>query len=117
VIQLQYHCFDYSPFDGEVRSMVYGQEAISWGLQFSYPQLYIDPHSKDICETNKSDAANTQLFRKLQRWLRQYSVPTPFIADGKRFNAPIRIGRGCLPWLQRHPQLKDHGLAIDGSAG
>ncbi|MBN4067405.1 hypothetical protein JYU14_04910, partial [Simkania negevensis] len=40
VIQLQPHLLSYSPDDGVFRSMVMGPDSISWGIQFSYPQLY-----------------------------------------------------------------------------
>jgi hypothetical protein len=116
IIQLQYHQFSYSPLDGQVRSMVYGQETISWGIQFSYPQMYIEPIDKNIRQTNANETINAQLFRHLQRWLRQNTVPTPLIADERHFNAPIRLGKECISWIQRHPQLNQYGLAVDGQA-
>lgn len=112
IIQLQYHSFDYSPLDGQVRSMVYGQDTISWGLQFSYPQLYIDPKTKEICQTNSDLVANAALFKQLQRWVRRNTAPTHFVYAENSFYSSIRLGPGCLPWINKHPQLANHNLKI-----
>lgn len=114
-IQVQHHNFDYSPLDNEIRSMVYGHDTVSWGLQFSYPQLYLHPTTKEICQTNEETTGNVTLFKQLQRWIRHYTLPTTFLVNGRRLNSPIRLGRGCLPWIHRHPQLGQHGLSVDAT--
>ena len=106
VIQLQPHSMDYSPYDGKFRTMVYGMDSILWGIQFSYPQLFQDPETKEPENVDESERfPNTTLFKGLQRWIRNQTVPTPFIVQGKKINVPMRLGKKCLSWINRHPQL------------
>lgn len=113
VIQLQAHSFDYSSADGKFRSMVLGTETITWGLQFSYPQLFQDNATKEVFKVGETPQfPNTHLFHLLQQWIRRSTIPTPLIVDGKAVNVPIRIGKECLPWINRHPQLIKKGLKV-----
>jgi hypothetical protein len=113
VIQLQHHKFDYSPLDGKFRSMVLGPSSIFWGIQFSYPQLYQDPSTFQVQQVAEGDAfPNTALFRALQRWVRHHTAATPFLVQGKRTNVPIRLGKKCFEWINKHPQLKQKGIQV-----
>jgi hypothetical protein len=113
VIQLQSHRFDYSALDGKFRSTALGKETVSWGIQFSYPQLYQDGNTREVIQLNDGDAyENTALFKKMQRWVRQHTMATPFQVEGERVNVPIRLGKGCLNWINDHPQLQQRGLKI-----
>lgn len=109
-VQLQLHHFDYSLSDGKIRPMVFGKETISWGLQFSYPQLFQDPSTRDVVQANQY--ANFALFRKIQLWVRSSTLPTPFIIDGKMQREPIRIGKKCFSWIKNHPELSGRGLSV-----
>ncbi len=106
VIQLQPHTFAHSKDDGKFRSMVRGEEAVSWGIQFSYPQLFEDPVTREIVKVDTA-FPNSAVFRTLQRWVRHHTRPTPFEVDGKRVNVPIRLGKSCFEWIDQHPQLGD----------
>lgn len=112
VVQLQPHRFDFSAVDGKFRSMVFGLNSISWGIQFSYPQLYQDlnMHVKQVKET--PEFPNTTLFKKIQRWVRENTVPVPFLVEGKRINVPFRLGKTCFEWINNHPQLTAKGLHV-----
>lgn len=113
VIQLQHHKFTFSHIDGKFRSMVYGANSIFWGLQFSYPQLYQDARILEVKQViDSAEFPNTALFKTLQRWVRHNTIPTPFLADGKQVNVPIRLGKQCLPWINNHPQLASSGLSV-----
>lgn len=112
VLQLQAHRMHYSRFDQKFRPMIFGAESIHFGIQFSYPQLFQDNRTKDILSVLKTDFANNQLYHKLQAWVRKNTIPTPFIDNFQRINAPIRIGRGCLSWINQHPQLIEKGLRV-----
>jgi hypothetical protein len=116
VIQLQLHRFDYSQADGKFRSMVFGQNSIFWGVQFSYPQLYQDEkfQVKQVRETE--EFPNTALFKRLQKWMRAHTVATPFIVENKLINVPIRLGKKCFAWINHHPQLKPK-LEVKGDSG
>jgi len=111
VIQVQAHRMDYSKADGKFRSMTFGADSITWGLQFSYPQLYQDGKTKEIMQV---DAAflNTPLFRKLQLWARNSTIPTSFLAEGKKITIPVRLGKQCISWINNHPQLHKKGLQV-----
>jgi len=111
VLQLQPHSMDYSPLDGKFRAMVYGLESILWGIQFSYPQLYQDPETKEPLNVDER-FPNTVLYKNLQRWVRNHTMPTPFLVDGKKVNVPIRLGKKCLPWINKHPQLLLKGIVV-----
>ncbi|MDB6080787.1 MAG: hypothetical protein JWO53_59, partial [Chlamydiia bacterium] len=77
IVQLQLHRFDHSSFDGKIRPMVLGKNTISWGLQISYPQLFQDPATRIVQQA--SSYANFALFKKVQAWIRTYTLPTPCI--------------------------------------
>lgn len=113
VIQLQPHRLGYSEVDGKFRPMVFGTDNIVWGIQFSYPQLFMDQPTHQVVTVDLSDRfPNTQLFRKLQKWVRHNTVPTPFIVKETQINIPMRLGKECFSWINRHPQLIEKGLKI-----
>ncbi|MBI3236582.1 MAG: hypothetical protein HYZ48_02595 [Chlamydiales bacterium] len=109
VIQLQAHSVFYSDLDGEFHPMVLSQESITWGIQFSYPQIFQDPKTQSI-EKVSSTSLNSHLFTKLKRWLREFTCAMPFCVENKRVNAPIRIGKKALEWIDFHPQLVQKGI-------
>lgn len=113
VIQLQAHSFDYSVFDGKFRPMIFGNESILWGIQFSYPQIYQNLETNDVEQVVESEFfPNTKLFRSIQKWLRQNTIPTPFIVGEKTTNVPMRIGKNCLAWINKHPQLIKKNIQV-----
>lgn len=113
VIQLQAHHFFYSDLDKQFHPMVLSEESVTWGIQFSYPQLCQDPKTSEILKVSKGrDFPNTELFAVLGKWLRDHTLPTPFIVEGKRTNAPIRIGKQALHWVNKHPQLSQKKIEV-----
>lgn len=112
VIQMQEHTIDYSREDHKFRSMVFGKESVTWGLQFSYPQLFTDPKTQKIINVLQADFLNTGLFRTLQKWVRKYTVPTPFIVEEKKIHVPFRLGKSCFSWIGNHPQLVSKGVTV-----
>lgn len=112
VVQLQMHRFDYSSIDGKFRSMVLGPDSISWGIQFSYPQLYQDEQMQIKQVKDEKEFPNTSLFRRLQQWVRHHTIATPFLVDHQLTNVPIRLGKQCLAWINHHPQLAAKGLQV-----
>ncbi|MBA3603001.1 MAG: hypothetical protein H0W50_05035 [Parachlamydiaceae bacterium] len=121
VLQLQANRISYSPADGKIRPMVFSKDSILWGLQFSYPQLFQDAETKEVFTVSDTPKfPNTPLYRKLQLFLRQNTIPTPFQVDrgdGEgdsyvRINVPMRIGKQCLPWINAHPQLATANMRV-----
>ncbi len=109
-IQIQAHQFFYSDLDKKFHPMVLSKDSISWGVQFSYPQLYQDPKTQAFHKC--TDLQNTHLFLKLSKWLRVYSCPTPFMVEGRKVNVPIRIGKKVFLWIKDHPQMRQRGLEV-----
>lgn len=114
VIQMQVHHFLYSIVDEKFHPLVLGKESVSWGIQFSYPQIAQNPKTGSIQKVS-SDNANTFLFTKLSQFMREYTRPTPFMIKEKNMNEPIRIGKECFAWIANHPQLTAKGIKIRGA--
>lgn len=112
IIQLQVHRFDYSKVDKKFRSMVLGAQSVLWGVVFSYPQLYQDSNFQVYPIRDQADFPNTFLFKQIQQWMRQFTIPTPIEAEGKLTHVPIRLGKKCLEWINNHPQLQAKGLKV-----
>lgn len=112
VVQLQIHQFDYSLADGKFRSMVLGSDCVQWGLQFSFPHLYQDENCHVYTVREGEQFPNAALFKRLQGWIRAKTIATPIEVEGKKVNVPIRLGKQCLSWINRHPQLKTKGLYV-----
>lgn len=118
LIQLQAHHFFYSQLDQQFHPMVLSKESITWGVQFSYPQLYQDPKNGEIAKVGKGqDFPNTLLFNALTKWLRDHTMPTPFMVNGGRINASFRLGKACLNWIGTHPQLAQKGIEVFSLSG
>lgn len=112
-VQMQFHRLGFSREDNKFHPMAFGSQIIYWGVQFSYPQLYLDLHTNEVFTVRENDDfPNTALFRSLQRWMRHHTIPTPFLLNDQRVNVPIRLGKKCISWINNHPQLKELGLAV-----
>lgn len=113
VIQIEPCFFLYSQTDQKFHEKAYSADSIPWGLQFSYPQLFQEPESKIIKKIFQDpEYPNGLLFKKIQHWIRNHSTPTPFQIGEKKINAPFRLGKNALPWLNEHPSLKSKGLKV-----
>lgn len=113
VIQVQPLTIDYSQMDKKFRTMIMGGDTITWGLQWSFPQLAQDPKTHEVLNIrNGQDYPNAEVFKRLQRWIRNNTSPTPMIADGQLTNLPVRLGKKCFAWINRHPQLHKKGLSV-----
>jgi len=108
VVQLQHHRFIVSSQDFKVHSMVMSPDSISWGLQFAFPQIYLN--GKVYAKTH--DLPNAKLFNTLLKWLRTASNPTTFISKGQKITSSIRLGKRCSEWIETHPQLKLQGISV-----
>lgn len=112
IIQMQYHTMKWSKEEGKFRSQLFGQDSLPWGILFSYPQILLHQETKDIVKADTPGFVNYRLFKEIQKWQRQHTIPTPFLADGRRINTSQRIGRECLPWIENHPLFKLYDLKI-----
>jgi hypothetical protein len=107
-LQVQVHQMGYSLVDKVFRSMSLTQDSIFWGLQFSFPQVFEHPE-KGFLET---DLTNADLFQIVRKWSRNYTIATPMKGEEGRENLPIRLGKNCFSWINRHPGLVAKGLSV-----
>lgn len=113
VVQLQINQIRYSKEEHLFRTQVFSQDSLTWGVQVGFPNLYLNPETFEATSTR--EFANMSLFQAIQSWIRKHTRPTPFVIDGKKINAPIRIGKACFAWIHSHPQLKAQGISIAGN--
>jgi len=111
VVQLQLHQFLPSEIDGKYYPMVLGNDSVTWGLQFSYPQIFQHPQTKVFARVD-AECPNTALFTQMAKWFRSHTVPTTFIWKEKTTSVPIRIGKEALSWIHHHPQLQSKGISV-----
>lgn len=109
VLQLQPHRFIVSSVDEKIHPLVLGAESISWGIQFSYPQLCQIPKSNEIVQVSR-EFPNSQLYWFLSRWLRKHTLPTPFLFQGKRLFSSLRLGKRCVSWIHKHLDLNERKI-------
>lgn len=96
VIQLKEHSFIYGQ-DGAFHSNVHGEDVIRWGIQWSFPQIFVDPETKMVHHVLKEEKfLNAELFRKAMKWMRYNTKPTPFNIEGRIKRATFRIGLLCV---------------------
>ncbi|GAB4187304.1 MAG: hypothetical protein Tsb0015_05870 [Simkaniaceae bacterium] len=107
VIQMQKHNFLISE-EGKPLSMVQGEGAISFGLQFSYPAIFQDPCSMEIKNVlkEKDFAKTTGMYKKLTKFLREHTRPLPVFWQGRTIRLPMRLGKKCFAWIHKHPDLQ-----------
>ena len=109
VVQITHHQMNYTPEENVFRSNLFGPETIYWGLQFAFPQLYMEPDTKEVVKVLDAERfVNVKLYQMIKSFLRENSVPTPF----KGHNAPQRVGKKALEWVNNHPHLKKKGLLV-----
>ncbi|MFN0065813.1 MAG: hypothetical protein ACKVOH_06220 [Chlamydiales bacterium] len=104
IIQLQESRVRYS--HGEFHTQVFGPDSIAWGIRFSYPQLFQDETTGAISKVDQI-FPNTELFRRLQKWVRAYTQATPFSIEGEKINVPVRLGKASFSWIAVHPDLQE----------
>lgn len=72
--------------------------AIFWGIQFSYPLVYIDPVTQQIKEGMK--APNAALFTYLRKWARSHTKLAHFKMRGELIKSPYRISSAMRKTLR-----------------
>lgn len=113
VVQLQPHQMAYSEGEQKFYPMVFGKNCLIWGIQFMYPQLFQDPNTNEVSTVLKSpNFPNTPLFKNLQRWVRNNTIPTSFLTKDQTINISVRLGKNCLEWINNHPQLESLHLKV-----
>jgi hypothetical protein len=91
--------------------MVFGPESVSWGIQFSYPQIF-ESDEGTVMWGRGDDSPNVPLYKELTRWLRNATVPTAFMWCGEKVVTPLRLGKELLPWIHDHPELRRKQIEV-----
>lgn len=112
-VQTQLNQIRYSEVENAFRTQVYSPDSICWGIQVGFPFLYLNPDTYEASKTR--EFPNMALFLTIQRWIRNHTLPTPFVVNGEKINTPIRLGKECFSWISSHPQLLQNGIEIDCS--
>lgn len=102
----------YLPELQEFKEKLYGSDLISWGLQFSYPQLFQE-HKSQLVQNPLQEGVNAKLFKLQQRWLREHTKPTFFLTEKGQIKTAIRLGKECYSWINSHPKLQKAHIHID----
>lgn len=113
VLQWQPHGFTVDSQNGRVHSVVFAQNMVPWGLQLSYPQLYLKVGQGVVQLNDRSNQPNTALFRGVQKWLRRHTLPTPLLINGEKHNLSIRVGKLALESGLAAQVLAASGLALE----
>jgi hypothetical protein len=113
VLQIQAHAFAVSFDQKRFFPMVLGENSVSWGLQFSFPQLFEDPKTGEVIKVLHPNATcNSGMFSEFRQWVRHFTKAARFSLDGKECFSPLRLGKKCFSWINTHPQFKKHKLEI-----
>jgi hypothetical protein len=112
-IRMQQFHFHYIADQDDFLTTYNLDHSISWGLELSFPQFYQDPETCLPVEIFKDVIhPNTQLFKAMQKWMRDHTLPVPFLIEGQKKVAPFRIGKKCFEWINLYPSLSNKGLKI-----
>lgn len=112
IVQMRQHTFIMT-MDGRLQSSSYSASAIRFGIEFAYPQLFVDPTSQKIVEIRKEERySNNEIFMKLTKWMRNHTKPTPILWKDKKINATFRLGKSALPFVVDHADLKREQINI-----
>ncbi|MCH9631569.1 MAG: hypothetical protein S4CHLAM37_15930 [Chlamydiia bacterium] len=112
-VLVQPFSFHYDRESASIFTSVHTQDRIFWGLEFNFPQMYQNPKTLDTIEILKDKQnPNTQLFKKLQSFLRKNSKPTHLELSRESKAFPFKLSQSCLSWVNNYPKLKQFGIQI-----
>lgn len=113
IIQITHHTFSFNPEEGQFYSQIFGAEALSWGVEWSFPLLFEEPFSKEVFKLTDAERwPALLLFKKWEGWLREHTEPVKFLSREKKEIAPFRIGKKAKSWAKELPALHKKGLTL-----
>ena len=93
VIQLNRFQFRFDSKSDRFFTQSFSKETLFWGLEFRYPQLFLDPIHSKLIKALKAEYLNTSLWKGVHQWIRNNTMPVQFEGEGmKKRVAPFRIG-------------------------
>lgn len=112
VIQIVEHRFMITS-DFRLQSMCFGQDAIAFGLRFSFPSLFIDLETNEVVHLfTEKERTNTMLFCKIQKWMRDYTRPVKIEKEGHTMRGTFRLGITFKEKISLHAFLEKQGINL-----
>ncbi len=100
----------YSPLDASFRNTAFTEDPILWGIKLSYPQIYLDPLSRELSRADRPPSPNAPLLKELRQWIRDETFPVAFEAEGKRQQTEFRLGNEIKDI--KHTAMEKRGLFV-----
>ncbi len=107
LLLLRPHFFSLSQLDLSIA----GGKRVFWGLQVSYPLVYIDPTSQEIQEGIQ--APNGAIFTSFRKWIRKKTKYISLRIGEKRIACPYRISKEMIPLLKKNPSSLPEGVSVE----
>lgn len=113
VIRIKHFDFHHIPEQNAFIFTHHKEHSIPWGLECSFPQFYQDPVTHLPVEILKNhEDPNTRVFKSMQKWVRDSTLPVPFMVEGHKKVVPFRLGKKCFEWINLYPELRNRGLKL-----
>jgi len=110
-VQLRACFIGYSSIDDTFHPMSLGKRSIPWGIMVSFPQIVQNPKTQEILDAK--EFVDYSLYRKMTKWMRSNTTPTPFSVHGKTVVEPVRLGKKCFGWIDDYPFLKELQIKVE----
>ena len=112
-IRMVLHNFSWDRAHQTIHSNVYAKHSITWGLEFSYPQIFSGSVCDEVTYVLKSKTLpNNELFMQLKQWIRRESKPTTFCYQNQTVVSTLRIDKKGDNWIHHHKGLEDNELKV-----
>ncbi len=112
IIQMKEHLFIVGE-EGDFHSGVHGENVFRWGFEMSFPQIFVDPDTRDVHQVMREQRfLNAELFRKGMKWMRHNTRPAPFIIGGVLRRASFRLGLDCFDYASEVADMQKFSLSI-----
>lgn len=122
LIKIKKPCIQVKPFNfvyhfglEKFLTNIKSEEAIYFGLEFSFPQIFQDPQSQEIQSLFKNNLSLSETyFNKIRLFVREKTKPAKFLISDKRKVATFRIGKTCAGFVEELSFLKEKQLVFIG---
>ncbi len=112
-IRINLHSFSWDVSHRAIHSNVYAKNNITWGLEFSYPQIFAASiNAEPIYVLKSKEMPNNDLFTSLKQWVRRQSKPVSFFYQGTPIISTLRLDKKASSWIGQHEGLKKHELEV-----
>jgi hypothetical protein len=102
----------YSKEEERFFPMILNKEAHSLGLQLSYPQLYLDPKSRELNKVLLNDFVNNAFFKKIRAWFRKHTYPLQVEIEGIKKVMPLRVTESVKPIISKMKWIEEAKIRL-----